>query len=693
MDFLRIKNITKKYKINGDDYVILNNINYTFPSHGLVFIYGKSGSGKSTLLNLLLGIDEPSRGEICFRNHCLNNFTLEEKYSYYKNNISLLFQHYNLFENLSAFENVKLGCLFDEENIDENANKLFNKFNLNYLKSKEVKHLSGGEKQRIAFLRAIIKNPDILLADEPTGAIPRHTAIDLLDYLKEYSKEKLVIIVSHNHELLKEYADIILEINNGNIIGVLNNIDCKNPIKTINNQYIKTNSFKSLKSILFARIKEDWIKNLLIMLSTFFSYTFLILSVGFINGINITTNEDTKKTLLYNFAEISQETYQSVEASNLLLTKQVRPNKEILNSFLPTGVEIKENLSYFINPFSRVICQEEIVEDTLIYPYYLDNPFLIEYQKAHNIKLEGNSLFINDIFLQKLNLNQNEIIGKKINVSNDVDVFSKDYANNKTINDLASFNLEFIVAGVIEEFAFLNSPKIYYSYDYLYEYLSNCFLENHSAYFKRSYSCLDLLFNSDDASQFNMYSYWLNLNNISPEELNTIIDENDFKDGNLALTSEYLSIKESYSSLMNVFAKAFFIFTILSFVLVNIIIALTVLSSFLLKKKENAILLILGISYRDIFLLYFVQNLILIFLSLLVSFIFFKPIEILLNTIIFHFTKLNKMINVPFFSYFNLPLFLPVIMILVNLIVVFLSLILIFLIAKRISLKEELVDE
>ncbi len=692
MNFLQIKNLTKKYKINNQEHVILNNINYDFPPSGLIFIYGKSGCGKSTLLNLILGIDKPDSGDVYFHNKSLKDFSSDEKYQYFKSNISILFQHYNLLENLSAIENVKLGALLDD-NVDSNIDTLFNRFNLVYLKNKKVKYLSGGEKQRISFLRAISKNPDIILADEPTGAIPKHTAIDLLNYLKDFSQDKLVIVVSHNFELLKSYADIILEINNGNINEVLNKNTIKNQLKCFNNKTKINHNLLSLKPVLLTRLKEDKLKNILIVISTFLAFSFILFSVGFINGVNISTEENIKDTLLYNFATISKETYQRIESSSLLLTRQVRPSKEELSTILPNNVEIKENLSYFINPLSVIIYQEKIIDETYVYPYFLNNSSSQKHLEFDEPIGADNSLFVNDMFLEKLNISKEEVIGKKINISNTIDIQNKDVANNKTINDLASFNLEFVVCGVIDEFSFLNYPKVYYSYDYLYNFLSSYYLENHSSYFNREYSCLDLIVNSRDDSQFNMFSYWLNLIDITPEELNEIINEYALDHEALSLNSEYLTIKDSYSSLMNLFAESFFIFTILSFILVNIIISLTVLSSFLLNKKENAILLILGVSYRKIFLIYFISTLILITTSLFLSFLLYKPIELFLNAIIFHFSNLENMIIVPFFTCFKIPLLLPFIITIISVFVIFVSLCLVFHFSSKISIKEELMDE
>ena len=190
-----------------------------------------------------------------------------------------------------------------------------------------------------------------------------------------------------------------------------------------------------------------------------------------------------------------------------------------------------------------------------------------------------------------------------------------------------------------------------------------------------------------------MYSYWLNLIDITPEELNEIINEYAFEHEALSLNSEYLTIKDSYSSLMNLFAESFFIFTILSFILVNIIISLTVLSSFLLNRKENAILLILGVSYRKIFLIYFIHTLILITTSLFLSFLLYKPIELFLNAIIFHFSNLENMIIVPFFTCFKIPLLLPLIITIISVFVIFISLCLVFRFSSNISIKEELMDE
>ena len=176
-----LKDITVSYKINADsNYVVLNKISLQFPNKGIVFVIGKSGCGKTTLLNILEGNQKPTDGEIFYQNKKMTAFSQKEMVNYRKHEIGILFQSYNLIDNLTVYENLLVACSIKNvtpKYIDD----LLIKFNLINLKNRSIDVLSGGEKQRIAFLRAIINEPRVLLCDEPTGAIDEENSLLIMD--------------------------------------------------------------------------------------------------------------------------------------------------------------------------------------------------------------------------------------------------------------------------------------------------------------------------------------------------------------------------------------------------------------------------------------------------------------------------------------------------------------------------------
>ena len=201
---LTINNISKTFKQKNNSIDVLNNISYEFKENKLYFITGESGEGKSTLLSILGLLDEPTSGEILFDGKSVPS---KERNKFISDHISFVFQDYNLFEELTIYENLSL--FVDDKN---KIKELLESFNIDSNINKKIKYLSGGEKQRLAILRAIIKGGDILLFDEPTGNLDKDNSIEILNIIKGLSKNHLCIVVSHDLEMANEYSDIVLTI-------------------------------------------------------------------------------------------------------------------------------------------------------------------------------------------------------------------------------------------------------------------------------------------------------------------------------------------------------------------------------------------------------------------------------------------------------------------------------------------------
>jgi len=216
---IKVQDLTKIYKSkNRTNCVALDHISFTLPDNGMVFVLGKSGSGKSTLLNLLGGLDEFEEGEIFFEDEKLSGFTQQDFYDYRCRHIGFVFQDFHLLEELTVEENIKL--VFDLESADygDRITYSLEKVGMLQYASRYPRELSGGQKQRVAMARAIAKNPEVILCDEPTGNLDADNSKQILNLLKEFSKTKLVIIVSHSVPDAQNYADRILELCNGKIM-------------------------------------------------------------------------------------------------------------------------------------------------------------------------------------------------------------------------------------------------------------------------------------------------------------------------------------------------------------------------------------------------------------------------------------------------------------------------------------------
>ena len=221
---IEFKNVSKIYKTKkGVETKALNNINLKIGNKGMVFIVGKSGSGKSTMLNLLGGLDNITSGKLFINNKDISKFKNKQYDAYRNTYIGFIFQEFNILEEYNVLENIELALrLQNKKSSKEEIDNLLKKLGLENLDQRKINELSGGQKQRVAIARALIKNPEIILADEPTGNLDQTSSKQIFDLLKEISKEKLVIVVSHDMESAKNYADRIIEISDGNITNDTN---------------------------------------------------------------------------------------------------------------------------------------------------------------------------------------------------------------------------------------------------------------------------------------------------------------------------------------------------------------------------------------------------------------------------------------------------------------------------------------
>jgi len=218
---LEIRNLSKVYRSKtGEEVRALDNVSISFPESGMVFILGKSGSGKSTLLNIMGGLDSYDSGEFIIKGKSSKDFGGSDFDAYRNTFIGFIFQEYNVLDDFTVGANIGLALeLQGKKATAEKINEILTEVDLlNYAKRKP-NELSGGQKQRVAIARALVKEPQIIMADEPTGALDSNTGKQIFDTLKKLSKEKLVLIVSHDRDFAERYADRIIELSDGKIIS------------------------------------------------------------------------------------------------------------------------------------------------------------------------------------------------------------------------------------------------------------------------------------------------------------------------------------------------------------------------------------------------------------------------------------------------------------------------------------------
>ncbi len=215
---LKLINIIKDYQAGDNVVHALKGINITFNEKGIVGILGPSGCGKSTLLNIIGGLDKYTSGDLIINGRSTKTYTDLDWDTYRNHSIGFIFQQYNLISHLTLVENVELaltiaGLTSDKKR--EMSHKALEQVGLGNIENKYPNQLSGGQQQRVAIARAIVNNPDIILADEPTGALDTETSIQVMEILKKIGKEKLIIMVTHNPELAVQYSDRIIRVKDG----------------------------------------------------------------------------------------------------------------------------------------------------------------------------------------------------------------------------------------------------------------------------------------------------------------------------------------------------------------------------------------------------------------------------------------------------------------------------------------------
>ncbi len=218
---LELKNISKDYKVGEGSFRALDDISLKFRKGEFVAILGHSGCGKTTTLNIIGGLDRYSEGDLVINGTSTKDFSERDWDAYRNNSVGFVFQSYNLISHLSVLDNVELGLTLsgvDKVERRKRALEVLEKVGLASQVEKKPAKLSGGEKQRVAIARALVNNPDIMLADEPTGALDSKTAREILDLIKEISKDKLVIMVTHEAKYAEEYASRTIKLLDGKII-------------------------------------------------------------------------------------------------------------------------------------------------------------------------------------------------------------------------------------------------------------------------------------------------------------------------------------------------------------------------------------------------------------------------------------------------------------------------------------------
>ena len=684
MPVFSIKNLSVVFQSDSKEKFELSVPYLSISNKGLVSFIGKSGCGKSTLLNVLYGIEKPTSGSVFFRDKSISQMKDKSFSSFHSYNVSMVFQHYNLFPGMSSLDNVMLPLLIrgvKKKDAHDRAVFLFKKFSMEKLMEQNADTLSGGEKQRVAILRSLITSPKAILCDEPTGALDIENSHLVMKMFKEISKDIVVIMVSHNLKLVEEYSDRIIEMADGKIIS-----------DTTKNQtnkfYIIPKANKPTKdkwSHIFVKkkLKENFKRNIIASISSTFGFVAILLAIGFSNGSSSSRDKAALNNYGVGYAKASLKTFYDIENSPLKYEKSVRPDISLIDEKISIpSLKCDLNLDYAFSPYPSLMFEGE-------------NILNFEMQPIYDEEQDFQDVVINEEMLKLLDIKKEDAIGKELFISSETSfsVTTDDYSN-PFIKDEFSYTLSFYIKDVVEEFAFLNSPKIYYSYLGVKDYLKGSVLTNISRHYSKVVSVYDFIDMADEDDIVSSYS--TNLFITDKKDINSFfkyIEELKDSDDPFQITSTPYEIKVNYINFMNSFSNALFVFVIIAFIGVNFIAGMLSLSSFIESKKEAAILTCLGARNSSIMSIYLKENNILILLSYFIAVLLSIPIQLIINKIVKSFFGLENIISIPFLKYLNIPFLLPVGLLLVAVLISSIFVLVPLLFYRHISLSNELKDE
>ncbi len=334
---LELKKIKKSYKTGEFIQHALKGIDLEFRKNEFVAILGPSGSGKTTLLNIIGGLDKYDNGDLIINGKSTKKFKQSDWDSYRNNCIGFIFQSYNLITHISVLENVEMGMTLSGISAKKRKKKaleLLKKVGLKDHAHKKPNQLSGGQMQRVAIARALANDPDIILADEPTGALDSKTSVQIMELIQEIAKDKLVIMVTHNPDLANIYANRIVEFRDGELI------DDSNPIskeeKEKENYKIKKTSMNYLTALKlsFNNIKTKKGRTLLTAFASSIGIIGIALILSLSNGFKLQIDKFEKDTLSQAPILISKQSMDMNSMSNLTEKDELEefPKDEVIHA-------------------------------------------------------------------------------------------------------------------------------------------------------------------------------------------------------------------------------------------------------------------------------------------------------------------------------------------------------------------------
>lgn len=465
---MKVTNLTFGYGRRGRTE-ILHGLSFSLPSKGLFAIYGPSGSGKSTLLSLLSGSLKVQKGTIEVNGKRLEKLSRRGREDYLLRTVGLLPQGFHLLEDRTALFNASLPLRmagWKKREAEKAALEGLKAVGLQEAANRQASLLSGGEKARLAFVRSSIKKPPLLLADEPTGNLDLASSRAIMGLLKKESASRLVIVVSHDENLSKEYVDGHLRLRDGRIVeAVLPPGEAGSPISGK-----KARGFSYLSGTFFRSLKTDRGKLALTFLSSLVASSLIIFAASYALGAKQAVEEESRLSLSY--LSLSYSVVEKKEETGLLaLSRTRRPTAEERGRLLleDSSVRVVPDFSYYLPSSYPITVNGFPKDETSLVPVW-DFSYLLHPSWSGRVEgeeLSGNPLgycAVNKAFEEELG---EEAVGKTIRIKRDIHLEADDLTEDFQID------LSFVVSAVVDEFSFMGIPRVYFSYQALAGYLRN----------------------------------------------------------------------------------------------------------------------------------------------------------------------------------------------------------------------------
>ena len=672
---LKLINITKSYGKN----LVLKDINLEFSTPGFITILGTSGSGKSTLLKVIGGLIKYDKGNVEILNRNLNTYSEKEYDNYRSNYISYIYQDYYLIDNLTVYDNVVMPLNIIKMSKREKKRRVYSKLKLLHIEDlahKKVSTLSGGEKQRVAIARAIIKNPLIVLADEPTGALDSKNSIIVMDILKELSKSILVIVVSHNEYLAKRYSNRIIRLSDGKVVRdeTINKYHTDYKVNKIIKPHL---SFRNAIKLSLNNLWSKKIRTILISLACSIS----IISLCLVLSVSQNTLKEIKiledKVLVNSPIVILHDTIK--ESSSTYHDNITKKEDSVhTNIFNNTFLDTINSL----NTYTNGIYYDKLVDINIMsndYNYLdyttinfipstkiINNNYDIVYGRLPNnynelvLLIDKNnqvSSTISKIFND--NLDYDNILNKefKLILNNSYYLNYNDmyYINNNYSNIYNNSSEYLKIVGIIkpkEDNMLTDSSYILYSND-LIKYITS--KNSTSDIIKKQelvdYSILDntILNDNDKEILLSRLGYGNYINGIyiypsSKDNKDIITNKLDnYQDIIYEDASKY--VIDTVVDFVNILTIILMFFSILSIAISIIMMMVITYISTIEREKEIILLRTLGVRRRDIKKIFSSENFIIGLISMIIGLISVYLISNPINNIIYNLIGIEKIVN------------------------------------------------